>query len=64
MKRTMPITIVDKEDPKAARSFWLQKSPEERISAMEFLREQFYVIQGYKSIPRMIFSITIRDRKP
>jgi hypothetical protein len=46
MKRTMAITIVDKEDPKDTRSFWPQKSSEERISTVEFLKEQFYSIQG------------------
>jgi len=64
MKRTMPIAIVDKEDQQATSFFWLQKSPEERLSAVEFLREQFYSIQGYTSLPRMVFSITLRGRKP
>jgi len=33
--------------------FWLAKTPEERISAVEFLREQYYVIRGYADLPRL-----------
>lgn len=41
--------------------FWRTKTPEERLSAVEFLREQFYIIQGYDRSPSIIREITIRD---
>ena len=42
--------------------FWLKKSPEERIEAVEFLRIQHYCLLGYESVPRLIPTIQIRDR--
>jgi hypothetical protein len=30
---------------------WSTKTPEERLSAVEFLREQVYIIQGYYRLP-------------
>jgi hypothetical protein len=58
-KREPVIRIVAKEDAKADRLFWQNKSPEERVSAVEFLREQFYIIQGYKSSPSIVREIRI-----
>ncbi len=43
--------------------FWQSITPDERITAVEFLREQFYALQGYTEIPRMIKKITIRSPK-
>ncbi|HUV60157.1 MAG TPA: hypothetical protein VMW09_08600 [Desulfatiglandales bacterium] len=36
------------------RRFWRNKSPDERLSAVEFLREHYYIIQGYKDPPSII----------
>jgi len=47
------IAIIDKGDVDSAVAYWKKKTPEERLSAVEFLREQYYVIQGFKSLPRM-----------
>ena len=41
--------------------FWLSKTPEERLSAVEFLREQCFIIQGYDRLPSIIRKITIRE---
>ncbi len=35
-------------------SYWRGKSAEERLSAVEFLREQYYALSGYKTLPRLI----------
>ena len=53
------IAIVDKEDDEKTRRYWGEKSQEERLSAVEFLREQYYIIQGYKAIPRIIRELRI-----
>jgi hypothetical protein len=53
-KRNLVIRISEKEDQEATRLFWQDKSPEERLDAVEFLREQYYIIRGYKAIPRII----------
>jgi len=45
-----------------ARLFWKNKSPEERLSAVEFLREHYYIIQGYKVPPSIIRELRIVER--
>jgi len=49
----MKISFIDKNEDEEARLFWVSKSPEERLSAVEFLREQYYIIQGYQNVPQM-----------
>ena len=61
-KRNLVIRISSKEDEAATRLFWLDKSPEERLDAVEFLREQYYVIQGYKTVPRIIKELHLVER--
>jgi hypothetical protein len=56
------IVILEKDDGETSRDFWQQKSPEERLSAVEFLREQFYIIQGYRSVPRIKRELNMVDR--
>lgn len=59
---TMKISLVDKDDKdkdEKARLFWLNKSPEERLSAVEFLREQYYIIQGYQLVLPMLRELRI-----
>ena len=55
------IIILEKENEEIDRLYWMKKSPEERLSAVEFLREQFYSIQGFTSIPRLTKSINIAE---
>jgi len=55
------IRIVDKEDAEATRLFWKNKTPEERLSAVEFLREHCYVIQGYKAVPSLMRKIRVKE---
>ena len=55
--------IVDREDDESARLFWKNKSPEERLNAVEFLREQCYVIRGFKSTPTIIRKLQIVNPK-
>ena len=62
-KQNRLIHIVDREDDETTRLFWKNKSPEERLSAVEFLREQCYVIQGYKSVPSIIRKLRLVERK-
>ena len=53
------IIIVEKENEEVDRHYWMSKSPEDRLSTVEFLREQFYVIQGFASVPRLTKKICI-----
>ena len=56
-KRTFQ--IVNKGADESARLFWKNKTPEQRLDAVEFLREQCYVIRGYKVTPTIIRKLTI-----
>ena len=62
-KRRKVIHIVGKEDDETTRLFWKNRSPEERLSAVEFLREQCYVIQGYKAPPLIARDLRVLERK-
>jgi len=53
------ISVTKKEDDEMTRLFWRNKSPEERLSAVEFLREHYYIIQGYKASPSIIRELHI-----
>lgn len=55
----MKISLVDKHEDEEARLFWASKSSEERPSAVESLREQYYIIQGYQNVPQMIKELRI-----
>jgi len=56
------IRIVDKDDDESTVLFWKNKSPEERVSAVELLREQCYVIQGHKTVPSIIRKLRVVER--
>jgi hypothetical protein len=61
-RRELVIRISDKEDEAATRLFWLDKSPEERLDAVELLREQYYIIRGYKTVPRLVKELRMVER--
>jgi hypothetical protein len=61
-KKNTRLVIVDEDNAEETRRYWLQKSPEERLTAVEFLREQFYIIQGYDSVPRIKRDLVMVDR--
>lgn len=56
------IKILNKEDVSIDRQFWQEKTTEERLSAVEVLREQYYVIHGLTSTPRILKEVSIRER--
>ena len=58
--RHIHVKIVDEFDKNSDLRFWLGKKTNERIEAVEFLRSQYYVLSGYKSIPRFIPNLQIR----
>lgn len=61
-KRNLVIRILSQENEAETRLFWLDKSPEERLDAVELLREQYYVIRGYKTVPRLIKKLQMVER--
>jgi hypothetical protein len=61
-KRNLTIRILNKENEAETRLFWLNKSPEERLDAVEFLREQYYIIRGYETVPRLAKELHVVER--
>jgi len=61
-KKYKPIFVTKKEDHEMTRHFWKNTSPDERLSAVEFLREHYYIIQGYKAPPSIIRELRIVGR--
>lgn len=59
----LPVNIISRLERNNDLKFWLSKTPEERIEAVEFLRSQYYALAGYKSMPRFIPHLEIRKRK-
>lgn len=62
-RHNVNINIVRKEQKNADLSFWLNKSIEERINAVEFLRSQHYALSGHNRIPRFIPAIRIKGSR-
>ena len=58
-KKDIYISIIDKDDADSAIAYWREKTPEERLSAVEFLREQYYLIMGLDDIPRISKTVNI-----
>jgi hypothetical protein len=63
IRENYPVKVLAdrREDEELTLDFWRGKTPEERISAVEFLREQYYVIQGYRTVPRIVKKISLVD---
>ena len=61
-KRELVIRTSSEEDEAATRLFWRHKTPEERLDAVEFLREQYYIIRGYETVPRLIKELHMVER--
>jgi len=57
------VAIKDRREPDADRDFWKSKSPEERIEAVEFLREQCYLAMGYSDPPAITRVVKVTERK-
>jgi len=55
------LSIVKTDADNDDHEFWQTKTPEERLSAVEFLREQCFIIQGYDRLPPIIKEINIRE---
>jgi len=59
-RRNLPVKIIKKEDNTSDLQFWQEKTPQERIDAVEFLRRQYYSLCGCKEIPRITRTIQFR----
>ena len=55
------MSVIKRDEKNSDHEFWSTKTPEERLSAVEFLREHYYIIQGYDRPPSIIRKISIRD---
>jgi hypothetical protein len=60
--RKIAISIVSRKENRDLE-FWLLKSPEERMSAVEFLRSQYYCSLDCVSLPRIVPVIHVGGRR-
>jgi hypothetical protein len=56
------VTIKDRREPDIDYDFWKSKSPEERVGAVEFLREQCYLAMGYDKPPGITRVVKVSER--
>ncbi len=58
------IRIVERGAQDDSFAYWRGKSPEERLAAVEFLREQYYALSGYKTLPRLarVVSLSLKRK--
>lgn len=61
-QRDLAVHIVDRKDNTSDLQFWQEKTPQERINAVEFLRKQYYSLCGFTTIPRITKDIHFRTR--
>jgi len=54
------ITISDRERNDESLTFWFSKTPEERVEAVETIRESYYQMLGYHTPPRIKKIIMIK----
>lgn len=63
-RKNLAVHIIKKNDNSSDLQFWREKTPQERIDAVEFLRSQYYSLCGYTDIPRITQIIQIRNYHP
>lgn len=61
--RDGPVRLVDRGEETSDLAFWLEKPPEERVAAVEVLREQYYAMAGYKCLPGLARTLRLRRRE-
>jgi len=59
-RRDLPVHIIKKNDDTSDLQFWQEKTPQERIDAVEFLRRQYYSLCGSTAIPQITQIIQLR----
>lgn len=62
-RRDLPVRIIKKNDSSSDLRFWQEKTPQERIDAVEVLRRQYYSLCGYTTIPRITQIIQFRAHR-
>ena len=60
---TNRIALKDRREPDADYDFWKAKTPEERIDAVEYLREQCYLAMGYEKAPGIHRVVRVSENK-
>ncbi len=60
--RRWSLVIVDSKEEKNEIAFWRSRSAEDRIGAVEMLREQYYAVCGFASTPRLVKEMRLAYR--
>ncbi len=54
MRSIKPVIMISEQDNGTdSRSFWMSKTPAERVEAVETIREHYYSMLGYTEPPRI-----------
>ena len=62
-QKSLPIVILNRENATDDIEFWKKKTPEERLDAVEFLREQCYLAMGIEGEPRLVRELRLIEKK-
>jgi hypothetical protein len=62
-RRDLAVHVIKRSDNTSDLQFWQEKTPQERINAVEFLRRQYYSLCGYTAIPRIAQIIQFRANR-
>jgi len=53
--------VLSKEGPRDDLDWWLSRSADDRVAAVELLREQYYATSCFRSLPRLARDVRLRD---
>lgn len=56
------ITVVSKKESADNRAYWFSKTPEERLAALEFLRDQYIELTNAPKRLQKILRVVKRER--
>jgi hypothetical protein len=59
----IPVKIIDRKEATNDVEFWRKKTPEERLDAVEFLREQCYLAMGIQEEPRLVRELRVVEKR-
>ena len=59
--RRLHIAMLDRNEDQTL-DFWKRRSAEERVGAVEFLREQYCILSGHTTVPRMVKTLRLAER--
>ena len=63
VRRDWPVRVMERGDPDDDLRYWLGRSPQERVEAVEFLRSQYFALAGREEPPRLTRELSVSGRR-